>query len=167
MYNVFFCFAFCFLKVISMSTTLGKQHMDRHLLRRQQALVCIYFSLNIHFSGVLNRGRRNWNSHPRDICSLPPHYLCLLFIFQDYEGLKTSSIMQTLSLFLSFILTVSCWAQSKGLDKQLSPWTHINMKISALLSGVNIIPQRLLGVAEPLGSASQFLLCILITHGSY
>lgn len=41
------------------------------------------------------------------------------------------------------------------------------MKISALLSRVNIIPQGLLGVAEPLGSASQFLLCILITHVSY
>lgn len=72
----------------------------------------------------------------------------------------------SLSLFL-LLLKVSCWTQSKGLDKQLSPWTHINMKISALLSQVNIILQGLPGVAQPLGSASQILLCMLITHGSY
>lgn len=116
---------------------------------RQQALVYVSLSLNIRYSGVLNGEERVWNSHPWDIYSLPPYYLCLIFIFQNYQSLKVSSVKQ--STFFPLSLKVFQWtSQSKGLDKPPSAWALIDMTASALgFSGNVCFPRGLLGVAEP------------------
>lgn len=47
---------------------------------------------------------RIWNSHPRAISSLPPHYLCFVSIFQDYQS---ENIVNDADYFFPLLLKVS------------------------------------------------------------
>lgn len=97
---------------------------------RQQTLVCVRFSLSTHFSKFWVGSRKDLESPPQgclltaSILPLPSYY----FLGQP----ESEYIMNYADCFSLLLFKVTCWTFQSGGFNNLSPWTPINLRMSAL-----------------------------------